>query len=84
MNQATIYTLSYCPYCIRAKQLLKRLQIKFEEIDITNDPIKLKKLQQETGLSTAPQIWINDTFIGGCDELYKLHEAGNLQALLTS
>ena len=84
MAQITLYTKDYCPYCTKAKNLFKRKGIEqFTEIDITHD----EKLQQEMieksgGRKTVPQIFINGTHVGGCDDLYALNDAGKLDALL--
>jgi glutaredoxin 3 len=80
-----MYTKDYCPYCVKAKTLLKRkgVESSITEIDITRD----EKLQQEmlsksNGKRTVPQIFIGDTHVGGCDDLYALDAAGKLDALL--
>lgn len=84
MPQVTIYTKDYCPFCTKAKNLLKRKGVAdIVEIDITND----EKLQQEMttksgGRRTVPQIFIDEESIGGCDDLYALEAAGKLTALL--
>ncbi len=68
-----IYTFETCPYCIRAKRLLTKNNIEFEEIDITNDDNKLNELEKKTGVDTVPQIFVDGNFIGGCDDLYELY-----------
>lgn len=68
-----IYTFETCPYCIRAKRLLSRNNIEFEEINITNDEDKLNELEKKTGIGTVPQIFVDGNFIGGCDDLYELY-----------
>ena len=85
MPAITMYTKDYCPYCVKAKTLLKRkgVESSITEIDITRD----EKLQQEmlsksNGKRTVPQIFIGDTHVGGCDDLYALDAAGKLDALL--
>ena len=84
MTQVTLYTKDYCPYCVKAKELLKRKGYSnFKEIDITHD----EKLQQEmlsksNGKRTVPQIFINGTHVGGSDDLHALNDAGKLDALL--
>ncbi len=85
MPAITMYTKDYCPYCVKAKTLFKRkgVESSITEIDITHD----EKLQQEMlaksgGKRTVPQIFIGDTHVGGCDDLYALDAAGKLDALL--
>lgn len=68
-----IYTFETCPYCIRAKSLLSRNNIEFQEVDITNDEDKLNDLEKKTGVGTVPQIFVDGNFIGGCDDLYELY-----------
>ncbi|MDE3060350.1 MAG: glutaredoxin 3 [Pseudomonadota bacterium] len=83
MANVTIYTKDYCPYCNKAKALLTRKGKPFHEIDITHD----EKLQQEMiarsgGRKTVPQIFIGNAHVGGCDDLYALDSAGQLDAML--
>ncbi len=84
MKHVTIYTKDYCPYCVKAKSLLTHKGVSnVAEIDITHD----EKLQQEMinksgGRRTVPQIFIGDTHVGGCDELYALEKEGKLTTLL--
>lgn len=73
MSKVLIYTFKTCPYCIRAKRLLSKTNIEFEEIDITNDEAKLDELENKTGVGTVPQIFVDGKFIGGCDDLYELY-----------
>ena len=83
MSDIIVYSKDYCPYCVKAKGLLKRKGAAFKEIDITHD----EALQQEMvtksgGRRTVPQIIINGNPVGGCDDLYALDAAGKLDALL--
>ncbi|HWL87533.1 MAG TPA: glutaredoxin 3 [Polyangiaceae bacterium] len=73
-----VYTTSYCPYCTRAKQLLKKRDIPYEEVDVTEDDEKRAWLVRTTGARTVPQIFIKDTPIGGFDQLYELDRSGEL------
>ena len=83
MKKITIYTTRYCPYCSRAKHLLAQKQAQFEEIAVANDWRARAELRQRfAGRMTLPQIWIGDTHVGGCDELYALERDGALDALL--
>lgn len=78
-----VYTTNYCPYCKKAKALLTDLDADFEEIDITdNEDDAMDRLFAITGRSTVPQIFIDDKFIGGCDDMFEMHRAGELMELL--
>jgi len=79
-----VYTTSYCPYCIRAKSLLKSKGVAFEEIDVAGDPaLREKMIELSGGRRTVPEIFINGRIIGGYDELRALEAAGRLDKLLS-
>ncbi len=84
MAQVTIYTKDYCPYCTKAKNLLQRKSALYiSEIDITNDEtLQMEMIKKSGGRRTVPQIFIDDTHIGGCEDLYALESAGKLSAML--
>lgn len=77
-----IYSSSYCPYCVRAKELLKRKGASFTEIFVDKDDEKREEMITKTNRRTVPQIFINDKHIGGCDDLYELERTGKLNDLL--
>jgi glutaredoxin 3 len=77
-----MYTTSWCPYCERARQLLRRKQVAFTEIDVESAPEKRAEMQQKSGRRTVPQIFIGETSVGGSDDLHALEAAGKLDALL--
>ncbi|HCO77222.1 glutaredoxin 3 [Hydrogenophilus thermoluteolus] len=78
-----MYATHYCPYCVRAEQLLRRKGIAvIEKILIDNDPALRDEMMRVTGRRTVPQIFIGDTHVGGCDDLYALEREGKLDALL--
>lgn len=79
MPKVTVYTTTYCPYCVRAKNLLKRNDIPFEEVDATD---KREWLMERSGQRTVPQIWIGETHVGGSDDLHALEQSGELFKLL--
>jgi glutaredoxin 3 len=80
-----IYTTAYCPYCQWAKELLRRKNVAFNEIDVSGDRQKRAAMTQRAkGRTTVPQIFIGAVHVGGCDELYALDEAGKLDPLLKS
>ena len=84
MQPITLYTTPVCPYCVRAKDLLKRKgRTDYNEIDITKDASFMKDmLQKSGGRKTVPQIFIGEVHVGGCDDLYALESAGKLDAML--
>ena len=78
-----MYSTGVCPYCIRAEQLLRRKGVaEIEKVRIDLEPTRRDEMIALTGLRTVPQIFINDKHIGGCDELYALDRAGQLEPLL--
>lgn len=82
MQKIKVYTTDYCPYCTRAKSLLKDQGLDFEEIRVDNDDQKRKWLTEFTGQRTVPQIIIGDKPIGGFRELSELVEKNQLASLL--
>ncbi len=78
----TIYTTDYCPYCSRAKNLLKQKGIDFKEINVTEDQALRDDLEEKTGCMTVPLIFIGDEFIGGSNELHALDASGQLDRKL--
>ena len=80
--EVLMYRTPICPYCIRAKTLLKRKGVPFKEIDVSGDWEARKWLVETTGQRTVPQIFINGQPIGGSDELYLLERTGKLDQLL--
>jgi glutaredoxin 3 len=83
MAKVTVYTTPICPYCVRAKALLKKKGAAFEDIDVFMDGDARKEMDAKShGARTVPQIFIGDTHVGGYDELYALDQAGKLDALL--
>jgi len=79
-----IYTLSYCPYCARAKALLDKKGVKYQETVVDNDAAARQEMEKRSGRHTAPQIFIGTTYVGGCDDLYALEENGKLDTLLAT
>ena len=83
MQAVKMYTTAVCPYCTRAKQLLKARGVEqVEEIRIDTDPAARAHMMQVTGQRTVPQIFIGDTHVGGCDDLMALDARGGLTPLL--
>lgn len=80
-----IYTWASCPFCMRAKSLLKTKNVDFIEYSIDGDnDARAKMAQRANGKRSLPQIFINDAHIGGCDDIHTLERQGNLDKLLVS
>lgn len=83
MNPVRMYTTQVCPFCVRAKALLKQRGVeRIEEIRVDLHPAEREKMVSETGRRTVPQIFIGDTHVGGCDDLVALDQRGGLMPLL--
>jgi len=83
MAAVDVYTIMYCPYCADAKELLSSKGVSFHEIDAYgNRDVRKQMIERANGGSTYPQIFIGSTHVGGCDDLYALEAAGNLDPLL--
>jgi glutaredoxin 3 len=80
-----LYTTTACPFCVRAKALLKHKGVPFTEIDVTDDPVlRQKMVEMAGGRRTVPEIFINGKIIGGYDELRALEDEGDLDKLLAA
>ncbi|MFV3307205.1 glutaredoxin 3 [Pseudomonas sp. NY15181] len=84
MPSILIYTSAWCPYCIRAKALLDRKGVAYEEISVDGMPGVRAEMASKAGRTSVPQIWIDATHVGGCDDLYALERAGKLDTLLSA
>ncbi len=82
MHPVTIYTTNYCPYCTRAKDILRRQKVAFDEIDVSGDQAKRAWLVEATSQRTVPQIFVGNTSIGGCSDLELLVSQGKLDGIL--
>ncbi|HTC44264.1 MAG TPA: glutaredoxin 3 [Steroidobacteraceae bacterium] len=76
------YATDWCPYCSRARQLLAAKGVEIEEIDVESRPGAREEMFARSGRRTVPQIFINQTHVGGCDDLIALNDAGGLDPLL--
>ena len=78
-----IYTADYCPFCVKAKSLLKKKNIKFIELDISNDEALREKMSaMANGARSVPQIFADNIHIGDCDKIHKLDQEKKLDKLL--
>ncbi|HKU65416.1 MAG TPA: glutaredoxin 3 [Rhizomicrobium sp.] len=83
MKQVRIYTTPICPYCVRAKSLFQKKGVAVEEVDVFMDAGAREEMEARTGgARTVPQIFIGETYVGGCDELQALEKEGRLDRLL--
>lgn len=85
MTQIEMYSGDFCPYCVRAKSLLKKKGLEFTEYNVQKDPQRRSEmLERSAGARSIPQIFINDRHVGGCDELYALEKKGELDSWLSA
>jgi glutaredoxin 3 len=83
MKPVRMYTTQVCPFCIRAKALLRQRGVaQIEEVRVDLDPAQRVRMVELTGRRTVPQIFIGDTHVGGCDDLVALDQRGGLMPLL--
>lgn len=81
----SVYTTSYCPYCVKAKNLLIKKSLPFEEFILDGDDnARMELVKKSNGKKTVPQIFIDDFHVGGCDELYDLDSSGELEKIISS
>jgi glutaredoxin 3 len=85
MSKVLMYSTAVCPYCVRAEQLLTRKGVTdIEKVRVDLDPERREEMMQRTGRRTVPQIFIGETHVGGCDDLYELEHQGKLDSLLAA
>ena len=78
-----MYSTAVCPFCVRAEQLLRARGVsEIDKLRVDLDPALRLEMMEKTGRRTVPQIYIGDTHVGGCDDLYELERQGKLDALL--
>ncbi|AWL13222.1 Glutaredoxin-3 [Saliniradius amylolyticus] len=83
MAKVEIYTKGYCPFCVRAKQLLDSKSVTYTEYSLETQPkLRSEMIERTGGPSTVPQIFIGDHYVGGCDELMAAESQGQLDQLL--
>ena len=83
MQPITIYTTAWCPYCSAAKSLLKEKGVGFQEIDVEKaQGARAAMVERAGGRTSVPQIFVGQTHVGGCDDLYALERGGRLDPLL--
>jgi glutaredoxin 3 len=78
----TVYTSGWCPYCERAKGLLKQKNVVFGEVNVEDDGKFREEMIARSNRRTVPQIFIGDRHVGGCDDLFELDRSGELNRLI--
>lgn len=85
MAKILMYSTGVCPYCVRAEQLLRAKGVtEIEKVRVDLDPVRRDEMMEKTGRRTVPQIYIGETYVGGCDDLYALDHEGKLDPLLAA
>ena len=85
MSKVLMYSTGVCPYCVRAEQLLTRKGVTdIEKVRVDLQPERRDEMIERTGRRTVPQIFIGETHVGGCDDLYELERQGKLDPLLAA
>ena len=85
MPNITMYSTAVCPYCVRAERLLRAKGVTdIDKVRVDLDTTRRVEMVQRTGRRTVPQIFIGETYVGGCDELYELEHEGRLAGLLAA
>ncbi len=83
MAKVEMYTSPYCPYCARAKSLLQKKGVQYEEIDVISDPSRRQEMMKRAnGRTTVPQIFVDGQGLGGSDDIHALDRKGELDRIL--
>ncbi len=82
--KVVMYSTSWCPYCERARQLLRDKNVAFQEIDVEASPDTRAEMQSRSNRRSVPQIFVGSTHVGGCDDLHELEARGGLDPLLAN
>ena len=77
-----MYATRFCPYCMRARSLLKKKGVEYQEISVGGDSMLWAEMEEKSGRNTVPQIFINNQSVGGYDDIAALNHAGKLDQLL--
>lgn len=85
MAKVEVYSTAICPYCVRAKKLLRKKGVSFQDIDVMMHPERRKEMTRRAqGATSVPQIFIDNEHVGGCDDLMALDRSGALDVMLES
>jgi glutaredoxin 3 len=82
MKKVEIWTFRMCPFCVKAKKLLDKLEIEYEETVIPWGDSRLQELEAKTGCGSLPQIFVDGEFVGDCSKIHDLHDEGVLENIL--
>ena len=83
MPTVVMYSTGFCPYCVRARMLLERKGVIYNDIRVDLEPaLRAEMIQRSSGRTSVPQIFIGDFHVGGCDDMYALEQQGRLDPLL--
>lgn len=84
MPKIEMYSSQWCPFCVRARMLLDSKQVSYTVIDVDAEPGERAIMRERANRTSVPQIFIGETHVGGCDDLYALERAGQLDSLLNA
>lgn len=82
ISDICLYTTRFCPFCLQAKQLLDAKGLVYSEISVDDNPELRMEMINLSGRRTVPQIWVGETHVGGCDDLWALERSGQLDSLV--
>ena len=82
MPKIEVFCTPYCPYCVRAKNLLEQKNVEYEDIRVDQDPERHDEMIKRSNRTSVPQIFIDDYHVGGCDDLFDLEAEGTLDTRL--
>jgi len=77
-----LFTLAWCPFCVRARALLDRYNVTYEEIPVDRDPVRRSEVRTRSGRQTLPQLFVDGRHVGDCEEMLALDRTGRLRAIL--
>jgi len=80
-KKVEVYTWTFCPFCVKVKQLLESEGVDYTEHNIQGNKEALTALKERTGSGTVPQVFVNEMFYGGCDDVYDLYNDGKFDAV---
>ena len=81
-SDVVMYSTRFCPYCVRARQVLTAKGVEYTDVAVDSDYSLRAEMEQRSGRHTVPQIWLGDIHVGGFDDLWRLEQRGELDALL--
>jgi glutaredoxin 3 len=82
MSEIVMYSSGYCPYCMRARNVLDAKNVRYKVIDVDREPGQRAEMRKLSGRTSVPQIWIGERHVGGFDDLWALESSGELNQLI--